>query len=177
MHVALLRAVNIGAHGKVKMAALRELLQGLEFTDVRTLLNSGNVVFAAGSTTSRSIEAQLEAAAARELGLKTDFFVRSASEWQALIKANPFGDEARDEPGHLLMLTCKEAPAAAAVKALAAAIQGRERVAATGKEIYAVYPDGIGRSKLSAALIEKHLGTRVSGRNWNTVRKVAELLG
>ena len=176
-HVALLRAVNLGAHGKVAMADLRTLLEGLGFAGVRTLLNSGNVVFDAGSTASGALETQIERAAAKELGLKTDFLVRSAEEWQALMKANPFAAEASDDAAHLVVLACKEAPKAAAVTALAAAIAGRERIAARGAQVYAVYPDGIGRSKLTTALIEKHLGTRVSGRNWNTVQKISDLLG
>ena len=70
----------------------------------------------------------------------------------------------------------KEAPGGAAVKALQAAIVGREVVRAVGRQAYIVYPDGQGRSKLTNALIEKHLGTRGTARNWNTVLRLAELV-
>ena len=75
------------------------------------------------------------------------------------------------------MVVClKDAPARGGVAALQAAIKGREVVKTKGKQAFAVYPDGIGRSKLTAALMEKHLGTRGTGRNWNTVLKLAALL-
>lgn len=176
MHVALLRGVNLGSHGKVAMAELRRLLEGLGFGDVRTLLNSGNVVFDGGRKSGAALEALLEAECPKQLGLRTDFFVRTAKEWQVLLAANPFPDEAKDDPGHLLLLACKSAPAANDVKALRAAIKGRERVAAKGTQLYAVYPDGVGRSKLTTALIEKTLSTRVTARNWNTVLKLGELV-
>jgi uncharacterized protein (DUF1697 family) len=176
MHVALLRGVNIGSHGKVAMAELRALLEGLGFDNVRTLLNSGNVVFDGGRKSADALETLLESACAKQLGLRTDFFVRSAKEWQAAVAANPFKAEASDDPGHLLLLPCKSAPAAKNVTALQAAIRGNERVAVKGTHLYAVYPDGIGRSKLTTALIEKTLATRVTGRNWNTVLRLAELM-
>jgi uncharacterized protein (DUF1697 family) len=70
----------------------------------------------------------------------------------------------------------KSAVPAANLKALQAAIRGRETVRAEGKELYAVYPDGVGRSKLTHALIERKLATRATGRNWNTVLKIAALM-
>jgi uncharacterized protein (DUF1697 family) len=110
------------------------------------------------------------------LGLTTDFFVRTAREWRALVDANPFPDEAEAEPGRLVVLAAKEAPAAARVRALQDAIKGRERIRAVGRQAYAAYPDGIGRSKLTTVVIEKHLQTRVTGRNWNTVLKLLALV-
>jgi uncharacterized protein (DUF1697 family) len=73
-------------------------------------------------------------------------------------------------------MVLKDAPKAGAVKALQAAITGREIVRAHGREAYLVYPDGIGPSKLTHALIEKTLGTRGTGRNWNTVLKLDVLV-
>ncbi len=69
----------------------------------------------------------------------------------------------------------KDAPAAAAVKALQAAIEGPEPVRVGGKQLYVVYPAGIGRSRLTNKLIEDKLDTRCTGRNWNTVLKIAAL--
>jgi uncharacterized protein (DUF1697 family) len=172
-HIALLRAVNLGAHNKVGMADLRELLVGLGFEDAQTLLQSGNLVFSGGSKTAASLEQTLERAAARQLGLETDFFVRTAKEWQAIVDANPFPREAKDDPSHLVAVILKADVGAADVAALQKAIVGREVVRAKGRCAYIVYPDGIGRSKLTSALIEKTLGTRGTARNWNTVLKLA----
>jgi uncharacterized protein (DUF1697 family) len=177
IHIGLLRAVNLGSHNKVGMADLKELLGALGFKDARSLLQSGNLVFDSGAKKGAALEALLEAEAKKRLGLDTDFFVRTASEWQALIADNPFPEEAKRDPGHLVALCCKEAPTPAGVAALQAAIKGREVVRAKRRQAYLVYPDGIGNSRLTAAVIEKHLGTVGTGRNWNTVLKLGALVG
>jgi uncharacterized protein (DUF1697 family) len=174
-YVALLRAVNLGAHNKVAMRDLCELVTGLGMQDARSLLQSGNLVFRSDVSTTTRLERLLEDAAAKQLSLKTDFFVRSAEDWQAIVAGNPFPQEAERDPGHLLVLFLKDAPDGAAVTALQKAITGREVVRATGRQAYVVYPDGVGRSRLTNVLIEKKLGTRSTGRNWNTVLKLAAL--
>jgi uncharacterized protein (DUF1697 family) len=175
IHVALLRAVNVGGHEPIFMADLRTFLARLGFTDPRSLLASGNLVFRGGTKTGAQLERLLEAEAAKRLGLDTDFFVRTAEEWQAVIAQNPFPAEAERDPGRLVVQFLKDEPGSKAVKALQAAITGREVVRAKGAQAYVVYPDGQGRSRLTAALIEKHLGTRGTARNWNTVLKLGAL--
>lgn len=175
-HIALLRAVNLAGINKVSMADLRALLVDLGFADAQTLLQSGNVVFSGGSKTTAALEATFERAAATQLGVATDFFVRTAKEWQAIIDANPFPREAKIDPGHLLAVVMKDDVDAANVAALQKAIVGREVVRAKGRCVYIVYPDGIGRSKLTSAMIEKKLGTRGTARNWNTVLKLRALV-
>jgi uncharacterized protein (DUF1697 family) len=176
-HIALLRAVNLAGINKIGMADLRDLLAGLGFADAQTLLQSGNVVFSGGNRPTAALEETLERAAAKKLGLETNFFVRTAKEWQAIIDANPFPREAKEDPSHLLAVIVKNDLAAANVTALQKAIVGREIVRAKGRCAYVVYPDGIGRSKLTSALIEKKLWTRGTGRNWNTVMKLGALAG
>jgi uncharacterized protein (DUF1697 family) len=175
-HVALLRAVNLAGVNKIGMADLRDLLVGLGFPDARTLLNSGNVVFDGGSQPTAALEQMLERAAAKKLGLETSFFVRTAKEWQAIIDANPFPREAKTDPSHLLAVLLKEEVSPANVAALQKAIVGREIVRARGRCLYIVYPDGIGRSKLTNVMAEKKLGARGTARNWNTVVKLAALV-
>jgi uncharacterized protein (DUF1697 family) len=105
----------------------------------------------------------------------TDYFVRTAQEWSAIIAANPFPSEAKRDPGRLVMMCLKDAPPPAAVKALQAAIKDREVVKARGAQAYFLYPDGMGRSKLTIGLIERMLGTRGTARNWNTVTRLGAL--
>ena len=171
--IALLRAVNLGGHNKIGMADLRDLVTELG-KDAQTLLQSGNVVFRSDARPDQ-LEQRLERAARKELGLETDFFVRTAAEWRGLIAANPFRNEAKADPSHLLAIVLKGEPTARQVRALQQAITGREIVAAKGRCAYIVYPDGIGRSKVTSALIEKALGTRGTARNWNTVLKLGAL--
>jgi uncharacterized protein (DUF1697 family) len=171
-HVALLRAVNLAGHNMVPMAELRDLLARLGFQDVRSLLQSGNLVFRSGSRRGASIEALLEGETARRLGLATDFFVRSAAEWKRLVARNPFPKEAAEDPRRFAVMFLKGAPAARDVEALRAAITGRERFRADGRQLYAVFPDGFARTRFTTALIEKKLATRCTCRNWNTVLKL-----
>ena len=158
------------------MAGLRGLLEDLGFARVQTLLMSGNVVFDSEGRKPAELERALEEATARKLGVETDYFVRTAKEWSDIVAANPFRREAKEDPGHLLVVCLKKAVSAGDVKALQSAIRGREIVRAEGRQAYVVYPDGVGRSKLTAALIEAKLGARGTARNWNTVLKVQAIL-
>ena len=174
-HIALLRAINVGGRNMVGMPALRALLEQLGFGDVRSLLQTGNLVFRGGSKTGTNLERLLESEAEERLALSSAFFVRTAKEWDAVIARNPFRAEAARYPAHVVVLVLKDAPQRGDVKALQAAITGPEIIRAEGKQLYVVYPVGIGRSKLTNKLIEDKLGTRATGRNWNTVLKLAEL--
>src|ERR1700752_3680423 len=165
--IALLRAVNVGGV-KVSMADLKALLVDLGFEDVRTLFNSGNVVFR-GKTTGADLEKLLEMEFAKRAGRPTEFFVRTAEEWKSIIDRNPMTDQARRDPGHLLVVVLKRVPSDQEVESLRAAIAGPEIVQADGKQAYIYYPAGVGQSKLTAKVIEKHLGGPGTGRNWNTV--------
>ena len=175
IHVALLRGVNVGGQKLVAMADLRDLLARLGFADVRTLLQSGNLVFRGGTRSGAPLERWLAAETAKRLALETDFFVRTADEWKAVIAQNPFAEEAERDPAHLVVMFLRDAPGAKAAQALQDAITGREVVRAMGRHAYIVYPDGIGPSRLTHALVEKMLGTRGTGRNWNTVLKLGAL--
>jgi uncharacterized protein (DUF1697 family) len=175
VHVALLRAVNLGGRTQVAMADLRNFLTELGFEEVRSLLNSGNLVFSGGRKTGATLERLLETEAEKRLGLRTDFHVRTADEWATVVAKNPFPAEAKRDPGHLVVMFLKKAPTAKAVETLRAAITGPESIDAVGRHLYIVYPAGIGRSRLTNNLIDSKLDTRGTGRNWNTVLKLAEL--
>jgi uncharacterized protein (DUF1697 family) len=168
-HIALLRAVNVSGRS-VAMAELRALFDALGFPGAKTLLQSGNVVFDARGADA-ALEARLETAFEARFGFAADFIVRSAAEWGGAIAANPFPAEARADPAHLLMMPLKGPPSGALDW------PGPERIEIRGRDAYLVYPQGIGRSKLTVARIEKALGVRGTGRNWATVLKLAEASG
>jgi uncharacterized protein (DUF1697 family) len=175
--IALLRAVNVGGNAKLAMSNLRAAAEKAGLKNVRSLLQSGNLVFDAGSRAPSAVEKLLETVCARSFGLKTDVYVRTDAELAALIEANPFPKEARSDPGHLLVLFLREEPDAAAHKALQGAIKGREQVRGGGRHAYITFPDGIGTSKLTSAFLARYLGEPGTGRNWNTVLKLADLAG
>jgi uncharacterized protein (DUF1697 family) len=172
--IGLLRAVNLAGRNKVAMSDLRQLLIAVGMEDGRSLLQSSNVVFRSASRSVARLERTLEQETKQRLGVDTDFFVRTAGEWRELVADNPFPREAKSDPGHLVAMCLKEAPDKTAVAALQKAILGREVVRAVGRHAY-ISADGIGRSRLTMALIEKKLGTRGAGRNWNTVMKLDAL--
>jgi uncharacterized protein (DUF1697 family) len=174
VRIALLRAVNLGSKSTIAMANVREMLVALGFADARSLLASGNLVFRA-TTSGSDLEALLEAQLTKRFGLRTDVLVRTLPEWREVIERNPFPQEAKRDPSHLVVMALKSAPNDAQVRGLQAAITGPEVVRAVGRHAYLVYPAGIGRSPLTTAVIEKALGTRGTGRNWNTVLKLEAL--
>ena len=144
--IAPLRAVNVGGHKRLPMAELRALFETLGLTPAETVLQSGNAVFEGLPGAGAKLERTLEVAAEEHLGLETAFIVRSAAEWDAAVRGNPFAQAARDAPSKLAVVFLKRAPSAAALASLQQSIRGRERVAAKGKQAYVVYPGGIGRS-------------------------------
>jgi len=153
IYIALLRGINVGGHKMVAMSDLRDLLTQLGFMDARSLLQSGNLIFRSDARVGVNLERLLEAEAEKRLDLRTDFVVRTAEEWKAIVARNPFRDEAERDPAHLLVMFLKDAPDVKNVEALQAAIMGPELVRAQGRQAYIVYPSGIGRSRLTSTLI------------------------
>jgi uncharacterized protein (DUF1697 family) len=175
-HVALLRGINVGGTKKVAMSALLGLMKDMGLDDGKSLLQSGNLIFRTDGKKAAELEHLLETEARKRLGLQTDFMVRTAAEWAKILTRNPFPEEAKTDPSHLVAVFLKEAPSKAAGEALRKAISGPELIRFDGRQAYVTYPDGIGRSRLTNALIEVKLGTRGTARNWNTVLKIAALL-
>lgn len=177
MRIALLRGVNVGGNRKVAMADLKAMVEALGFTDVKTLLASGNVVFEAGDRGDSELEALLEAEAERRLGLVTRFIVRGPMAWRAMMEANPMPDEAEREPSRFLVNVAREAVTADQLGAIRAVATPGEKVEAVDRCVYVFFGDGIADSKAALVFGRKSLGLTATGRNWNTVRKIAELIG
>src|SRR5215211_2256902 len=171
--VVLLRGINVGSHNRVGMAPLRELLTRQGHEDVRTLLQSGNVVLTS-ETTGAGLERELEAAIAAELDVAPRVVVRTVDELAAVVEHDPFGDVA-DQPKLYQVSFLSDALAPEAAKALEAADVAPERVAVHGREIYAWHPNGVQRSPLAKLLSDRRLGVAATARNWNTVTKLLEL--
>jgi uncharacterized protein (DUF1697 family) len=175
-YIALLRGINVGGNKMVAMAALRSAFEALGFADVKTLLQSGNVVFKGAAGPTPGLEARLEKEIGKRIGFTPDFHVRTAAEWRAVVKGNPFAEAAAKTPGLLLVTFFKAPLDRAKVKALQAAIPGPEITHADGRHLYMTFPEGVGRSK-APVLVDKTLGVRGTARNWNTVTKLAALVG
>jgi uncharacterized protein (DUF1697 family) len=172
--IALLRAVNVGGR-KLPMAELRALCSGeLGWEEVETYIQSGNLVFRAKGGAA-ALEAELEAAIERRFELDVPVVVRTAAQWAALAAANPFAEAARDEPNRLQLVVSKGPLNADAAETLMERADAGESVEAAGGALWFHYRDGIARSKLTPALIDKVCGSPSTGRNWNTVLKLREM--
>lgn len=175
IHIALLRGINVGGRNRVPMSDLLQMVTDLGFDDARSFLNSGNLLFASDERDGPALAQQLEVATEKRFGFAVSYIVRSAAEWDRIIDRNPFPQEAKSDPSHLLVMCLKDSVGAAKIKALQVAINGPEKVHADGKQLYLTYPAGIGDSKLTNTVIEQKLGVRGTARNWNTVLKLAAL--
>jgi uncharacterized protein (DUF1697 family) len=171
-HVALLRAVNLGSRNRVSMPELRELLSGLGYGDVRTLLQSGNVVLTSRRSAAR-LERELRRQIAEGLGVDTPVIVRTRDEIAAVIERDPLGDVA-DDPKRYQVTFLAEEPDAEAARELAEADVAPERIELIGRELYTWHPNGIQRSKAERLRASKRLPPGTA-RNWSTVTKLLEL--
>ena len=156
------------------MAELSTFLTELGFTKVQTLLQSGNVVFDSAERSPQELEIYLAEETEQKFGLNTEFVVRTPEDIAVVIARNPFPDEAIQDPGHFLVLFMKTIPAEKDISLLQGCIVGREVIQADGKHVYAIFPDGIGDSKLTSQL-DRKLGKTWTGRNWNTVSKLHDM--
>lgn len=174
-HAALLRSVNLGPTRRLKMDALRGIASAVTASDVSTVAHTGNLIFDSAAK-AEELETRLEAAIESAFGFKTLVFVRSAAHMAALVEANPFPDQARDDPAHLVAMVMRTAPTPDQLAAARAAIVGPEEIEATGSDVYIRYPVNIGQSKFTSSVIERKLGASGTARNWNTVLKVVAAL-
>jgi uncharacterized protein (DUF1697 family) len=171
--IVLLRGINLGSTNRVAMPALREALADAGFDDVRTYLQSGNVVLssrAAPATVARKCKAVI----AEHFGLDIDVVVRTRDELAEVVRRNPLGDVAKD-PKRYQVSFLSAKPAAKVVRKLEELAADGERLVASGRELYAWHPKGVARSKLWAALAGRGLGVTATARNWTTVTKLLEL--
>jgi uncharacterized protein (DUF1697 family) len=164
--IALLRGVNVGGNKRVEMARLRALLEELGCRDVRTYVNSGNVVFSGP----RRLEQHLEAAIAKTFGFEVPVVLRSRDELADVVQANPLRDVANDPSKHLVVFCSAEASTD-----LDPADFAPETFHVRGREVYVWAPGGLGTSELAKRLASKSLGDKSTARNWRTVEKLLAL--
>jgi len=164
-HVALLRGINVGPSSRIAMADLRDLFEQLGCTSVRTLLQSGNVLFD-GSVTAAGVEKAIVA----RFGYSSRVLILTAAEFTRVISENPMVDVAHD-PSKMVITFLESMPAGISLPT----IDPPELIAITDRALYQWCPDGILQSKVSPEFW-RSLGPRVTSRNLRTVDKIAALL-
>jgi uncharacterized protein (DUF1697 family) len=171
---ALLRGINVGRAKRVAMADLRALIEKLGYLEVRTLLNSGNVVFGAPASVRGDHARRIEEGIAGTLGFSSRVTVLSAAEVSRVIRENGLLDLATN-PSLLLVFTVAEAEDRRALQAIVRADWGKEAAALGKHALYAWCPGGQIESPLAIA-VNRALGERTTARNWATFQKLAALL-
>ncbi|MBY5789105.1 DUF1697 domain-containing protein [Rhizobium leguminosarum] len=164
VYCALLRAVNVGGTGSLPMAELKAICEGLGFSDVKTYIQSGNVLFRSDEA-EKVVEERLDDALGKMMGKRPGVMVRSRKELDGIVADAPFPDA---KPNFLLVYFLPEKPPGAALEKMVA--PDGEEAKLAGREIYVHYPNGSGRSKLKLPALKP--GT---SRNLNTVRKLADM--
>ncbi len=166
-YVALLRGVNVGGSGRMKMADLRACVEGAGYEDVATHIQTGNVLFRTPARSAEKVAVAFERAVEEELGFATAVMVRTASQLTAALDANPFPDA---DPKALHIAFLREAPPAAKVKALTAP-DGPDELEVIGREVHLHYPDGMGRRHGDGPLDEGGRECRSTARSIETLVK------
>jgi uncharacterized protein (DUF1697 family) len=173
VYISMLRAVNVGGTSVIKMDALRAVYASIGLKDVRTLLQSGNVVFRTTIKNREQLVKRIEQEIERQLDRKVGVILRTLAEVASIVERGPVLSPQAD-PSKLVVMFLSGVPPAAAQAALVKGHKGPEMLELRGPEIYLYYPDGIGKSKLSGAVIENKLQTSGTARNWNTLKKLLE---
>jgi len=175
IYISMLRGINVGGHNKVKMPVLRGLLESLGFQQVRTYIQSGNVVFKAGRGSSLQISKKIEERIAEEFGIRVPVVTRTSAEMGSVIDGNPFLKTEGIDLTKLHVTFLSKAPDPAALKRLEPLAVEPDQFRWCGREIYLYCPNGYGNTKLSNNAIEKMLSATATTRNWNTVNKLYEM--
>jgi uncharacterized protein (DUF1697 family) len=172
MAVAMLRGINLGAHQKISMPALKSLCTSLGLRDVQTYIQSGNVVFRGEKEDPVALARRLEEGIEDEFGFRTAVIVRTASELRKVIAKNPFAGRAEIVPNRLLVVFMDRAPTRQARDQVLAIPCDPEELRIGNREVYIYYPDAMAHPKIPLARLEKVLQCSSTGRNWNTVNKL-----
>jgi uncharacterized protein (DUF1697 family) len=165
--IVLLRGINLGARNRIAMPALRELLSGAGLQDVRTYVQSGNVVLRSDSSP-QQLARECRQQIVRGFGLEIAVVVRTLDELAEVVRRDPLRDVALDPRRYLVSFLSGE-PDTAVVDKLDELKSEPEQFVLMGRECYSWHPDGVGRSRLWTKLSGRGLGVTATARNWATV--------
>jgi uncharacterized protein (DUF1697 family) len=171
----MLRGVNVGGHNKIKMEALRALYESMKLREAQTYVQSGNVIFRTDERDIALLTKRIEDGIERKFGFRPNVILRTAAEMREVIARNPFAKRRGIEPSKLLVTFLGSDPGAEAREKILQIKCDPEELRIEGRELYIYFPNGIGRSKLSWAGLEKTLKTPGTARNWNSVTKMLEM--
>lgn len=165
--IVLLRGINLGPRNRISMPELRELLEGAGFEQVRTYVQSGNVVLRSDAAPEQ-VAQECQQLLAGALGLDIDVVVRTRDELAEVVRRDPLAKVAVNPKRYQVSFLERQLDPQV-VDELAAVASESERLVAIGRELYAWHPDGVARSRLWARLASRAVGVSATARNWSTV--------
>ena len=174
VHIALLRGINVGGKNKLPMKDLAAMFREAGCDDVRTYIQSGNVVFRAEPALARDIPSLISASILNRFGYRVPVVTRTARDLQEIVRVNPFA-RSGFEANTLLIFFLADVPDRTRVESLDPDRSPGDEFAVVGREVFVNYPNGVARSKLTNAYFDSSLSTTSTGRNWRTVNKLLEL--
>ncbi len=173
-YVALLRGINVGGKNKLPMRDLAAMVVEAGCTDVRTYIQSGNVVFAATPEVVRRLSDDISRRIAKSFGYRTPVVLRTADELRQVVRGNPFLKSDADA-GSLHVAFLADLPDPRRIAALDPKRSPGDSFKVRGREIYLCLPNGVAGTKLSNAYFDSTLATTSTLRNWRTVLKLLEM--
>lgn len=174
-YIALLRGINIGRNKRIKMADLVKILESLGFKNVKTYLQSGNVIFEHDSSDILEIAGSIERKISEAFSFSVDVIIRTMDELENIVKGNPFIKEPDIELDKLHVTFLADIPDQKAVLNLDLKVAENEKFEIIGREVYLYCPNGYARTKLKNDVFERKLNTTATTRNWKTTNKLFEL--
>lgn len=173
-YVALLRGINVGGKHKMPMKDLVEIFAAAKCKDVRTYIQSGNVVFTSSDSLAKGLCPALEKKIEERFGFTAPVVLRSHDQLVRVVRGNPFLKAGKPEVTlHVSFLA--DAPSLEAISKLDPARSPSDEFRVVGSEIYLYFPNGAGNSKLTSAYFDSRLATTGTARNWATVLKLLEM--
>ena len=167
--ISMLRGVNVGAHNRIKMDALRAIYESLGLEDARTYVQSGNVIFRTKEKNTKKLALKIQDAIEKKFKFRPAVIVRTIDELRKAIAATPFDAGRNLHPGKILVTFLEDEPPKEAAANLATLNSLPEEIHLKGRELYIYFPDGAGKSKLPWSQVEKLLKVTGTARNWNSV--------
>ncbi len=165
----------MGAHHRIKMDALRALYETLELRNVRTYVQSGNVVFQTEEQDLLLLAARIEKGIQTTFGFSASVVLRTRSEMEDVVARNPFANHEGIDSAKLLVYFLASDPGPDAHRQIMNIFTGPDELHMSTREMFLYFPEGMGKSKLPWPKIDKLLKVPATGRNWNSVLQLLQM--
>jgi uncharacterized protein (DUF1697 family) len=173
--IAILRGINVNGQKIIKMDKLKDLFVHLNFKNVKTYIQSGNIVFQSENTDSQDLEKQIQQKILSDFGFEVPSMIKSKTEWQTVAKNNPFVDERAIDITKLHVTFLSKTPEQALIEKVEQGSYGTDQCIIINKTIYLFCPNGYGNTKLSNNFFENKLKVTATTRNWKTVNELLQM--